>query len=544
MRESIYQIDNPWLGWDVNEPAMTILCLGLDQTRLATLAGLVPETGAGRYRLRSHPGWRERREVSELPLAEAVLLCPDSDGQAGLEAIAGLRKLAPHLAIILLLTPDQESMVAPALALGAQDCLTWGQFDAPRLIRALDLARLRQANLEKLRVEAEFYRSIVNDQTELICRLLPDGTISFANPAFCRYFGIPPERVVGLNILRHLPAEDSDYLRDFLARLTPELPLGRTEHSYQNSDGDVRWQAWSKKAFFDPQGRAIEYQCVGLDITERKLTEQTLQAVELNLRQIFLSNADGMIVADPKGRVLFVNPSAERMLAREATELVGSPFPFDLTADTHSEMCLMSRGGRKLVVAMRVVTTKWQGQPALLASLRDISELAELREELRSLSLEDELTGLYNRRGFITLARQQIKTALRMKRRMLLFFVDVDDLKMINDRLGHREGDRAIDGAAQVLRDTFRESDVVGRVGGDEFAALAMEADEDQAQPILERLRRSLNGYNQGRPGAYRLSLSVGTATYDPDGPRPLEDLLAEADRRMYQHKRGKGQHD
>lgn len=540
MRESIYQLDNTCLGWGVNELTMTILCLGLDEPQLAALDRLVPETGDGCYRLRSHEVWGKQLATTELTLAEAVLLSPDGDGLDGLEPIAGLRRLAPHLAIILLLDPEQESLVAPALTLGVQDCLTWGQFDSPRLTRALDRARLRQASLEKLRVESDFFRSIVNDQTELICRLLPDGTVTFANQAFCRYFGSPIDKTVGSNLFTFLTPAESQRLHQFLKGLTPELPVGRSEHSHQTPGGETRWLAWTNRAFFGPQGRVQEYQCVGLDITERKRTEQTLQAVELNLRQIFLSNADGMIVADPQGKVLFVNPSAERMLARGAAELVGSPFPFDLTPDTHNEMCLMSRGGRKVVAAMRVVTTKWQGQPALLASLRDISELAELREELRSLSLEDELTGLYNRRGFITLARQQIKTALRMRRRMLLFFVDVDDLKMINDSLGHREGDRAIFGAAQVLRDTFRESDVVGRVGGDEFAALAMEADEEQAQPILERLHHSLEGYNQGRPGSYRLSLSVGTATYDPDGPRPLEDLLAEADRKMYQQKRGK----
>lgn len=521
---------------------MKILCLGLDQRQVDELRGLLCESGDDRYNLHCQLELPEHLDTTQLPMAEAVILSPDGHDQSGLKVIADLRERAPHLAIILVLRADQQSLVAPALALGAQDCLTWGRFDVEDLTRVVDLSRLRQANLEKLRVESDFYRSIVNDQAELICRLLPDGTMTFANPAFCRYFGIPPARAVGLNLFRHMSAEDGDYLQNFLAGLTPEMPLGRIEHTYQSPDGDLRWQAWSKRAFFDPQGRAVEYQCVGVDITERKLTEQTLQAVELNLRQIFLSNADGMIVADLGGKVMFVNPSAERLLSRSAAELIGSAFPFELAADTANEMCLLSPGGRKLVVEMRVVATKWQGRPALLASLRDITELAELREELRALSLEDELTGLYNRRGFITLARQQIKTALRMKRRMLLFFVDVDDLKVINDNLGHREGDRAIFGAALVLRDTFREADVVGRVGGDEFAALAMEADEEQAPAILARLEHSLESYNQGRPGAYRLSLSVGTATYDPDGPRPLEDLLAEADRRMYQHKRSKSE--
>lgn len=517
-----------------------LICLSPDAALAERLRGLLDQVRPVRYRLDRLAGWPALLDSPELDGVAAVLLAMPDLGAELPERMQQLRRRAPHLAVLAWLGPDQAPLAPRALALGAQDCLREDQCDGEGLVRALDRAIARQAVVADLWAEAEFCRSVVMDQTAFLCRLLPDGSISFANPAYCAYFGVPPDKAVGVNIFHWLRPEEAALLRRFLAGLSPEQPVGRIEHPYTTQQGEVRWMKWTDRAFFDQDGRTIGYQCEGIDITERRHTEQTLQAVEANLRQIFLSNADGMIVADPAGMVQFVNPAAEKVLGLRAWELVGKPFPFGLTSDQTSEMCLVRDGGRKMTVEMRVAQTKWQGQPALLASLRDISELVELREELRSLSLEDDLTGLYNRRGFVTLARQLIKTAQRMRRRTLLFFVDLDDLKLINDRLGHREGDRALIAAGQVLKATFRESDVVARVGGDEFAALALEADDDQTRPILARLGENLEAYNQSRPGAYVLSLSVGTAVYDPAEPRPLEDLMAEADHKMYLHKRGK----
>jgi len=504
------------------------------------LRALLDETRPVRYRISRVLDWPALVASPDLQGAAALVLAVHGRGEDLPEQMRQLRRLAPHLATLVWIEPGQADLLPRALALGAQDGLVEGQCDGPGLARALDRAIARQAVTASLRAQAEFFRSVVEDQTAFICRLMPDGVISYANPAYCAYFGMAAERAVGVNIFSWLRPEEASHLRSFLAGLSPEQPVGRIEHSYTTAQGDERWMQWTDRAFFDAQGRTTGYQCEGIDITERRRTEEALQTVEANLRQIFLSNADGMIVADPTGVVLFVNPAAEAMLGQRAWEMVGRPCAFGLSLDQAGEMCLMQGGGRKLVVEMRVAATKWQGRPALLASLRDISELAELREELRALSLEDELTGLYNRRGFTTLARQLIKTALRMRRRTLLFFVDLDDLKVINDRLGHREGDRALVGASRVLRATFRESDVVARVGGDEFAALALEADEDQTRPILARLQENLAEYNHARPGSYVLSLSVGTAVYDPAEPRPLEDLMAEADHKMYLHKRSK----
>jgi diguanylate cyclase (GGDEF)-like protein len=157
-------------------------------------------------------------------------------------------------------------------------------------------------------------------------------------------------------------------------------------------------------------------------------------------------------------------------------------------------------------------------------------------EELRALSLLDDLTGLNNRRGFLTLAQQQIKMTLRNKRELVLLFVDMDDFKQINDKYGHQQGDVALQRAARVLRATFRDSDIIARLGGDEFVVLA--ADTGTSASIVERLRRELAVRNAQDGLPYTLSFSVGAARFDPENPPTIEQLLQTADAMLYEQKR------
>jgi diguanylate cyclase (GGDEF)-like protein len=157
-------------------------------------------------------------------------------------------------------------------------------------------------------------------------------------------------------------------------------------------------------------------------------------------------------------------------------------------------------------------------------------------EELRALSLVDDLTGLNNRRGFLTLAQQQIKMARRNKRELVLLFVDMDDFKHINDRHGHQQGDVALQRAARVLRATFRDSDIIARLGGDEFVVLA--ADTGTSASIVERLRHELAVRNESDGLPYTLSFSVGAARFDPEDPPTIEELLHTADSMLYEQKR------
>jgi diguanylate cyclase (GGDEF)-like protein len=159
-------------------------------------------------------------------------------------------------------------------------------------------------------------------------------------------------------------------------------------------------------------------------------------------------------------------------------------------------------------------------------------------EELRTLSISDELTGLYNRRGFYVLAEQQIKIARRAGRGMLLASADLDGLKSINDEFGHHEGDRALVDAAQILRESFRESDIIARIGGDEFVVLMTEKSEISAQILLDRLARNLEAHNRKVTRPYPFSISVGIAGFDPEEPVSLNELLVRADKSMYDSKK------
>ncbi len=175
----------------------------------------------------------------------------------------------------------------------------------------------------------------------------------------------------------------------------------------------------------------------------------------------------------------------------------------------------------------------------LVRSIRYAVERKRAEEAIRALSLEDELTGLPNRRGFFALAEQQLKVARRTKTGLYLLFADVDGLKTTNDRFGHAEGDRLIRDAARILRATFRDSDIVARIGGDEFVVLMIQTDEAAPAQFLARLDTEIERRNAGEKES-PLSLSVGVTRYAREAPVPLEELIRRADALMYEEKRKK----
>jgi diguanylate cyclase (GGDEF)-like protein len=178
----------------------------------------------------------------------------------------------------------------------------------------------------------------------------------------------------------------------------------------------------------------------------------------------------------------------------------------------------------------------------LARSLRYAIERHRLQRTLQILSLIDDLTGLHNRRGFLSLAEQQLRLILR-KGSGLLVFVDLDDLKSINDTHGHLEGNRALTATANILRACFRQSDILGRVGGDEFCVLMTDACQDSAVQVRKRLQHRVDFTNAVSASRFRLSLSVGIAEVPAVRQPPLEELLRLADALMYEQKRNKQAH-
>jgi diguanylate cyclase (GGDEF)-like protein len=179
-------------------------------------------------------------------------------------------------------------------------------------------------------------------------------------------------------------------------------------------------------------------------------------------------------------------------------------------------------------------------QPLLTRSLRYAIERHQMRLAVKNVSLIDNLTGLYNRSGFLALAERQRSIARRTGRGFILLFADLDGLKVINDTYGHAEGDRVLVAAADVLRSTFRDSDIIARLGGDEFAVLAIDAAGNNPAWPARRIREKLDRYREQNAVRPALSLSIGVVQADPSGSSPIEQLLAQADTVMYAEKRSK----
>jgi two-component system, cell cycle response regulator len=177
---------------------------------------------------------------------------------------------------------------------------------------------------------------------------------------------------------------------------------------------------------------------------------------------------------------------------------------------------------------------------SLLRAVRYAIERHNRLAELRTMSLIDDTTELYNRRGFLTLAQQQLKLANRSQRNLMLLFADLDGLKTINDTFGHSEGTRALIETSQILREIFRSSDIIARIGGDEFVVLVVETCGLSIETIVQRFEAQVRRHNVLHDRPYRLAISVGASCYNPEQPCSIEELLSRADMRMYEHKRSK----
>jgi diguanylate cyclase (GGDEF)-like protein len=195
---------------------------------------------------------------------------------------------------------------------------------------------------------------------------------------------------------------------------------------------------------------------------------------------------------------------------------------------------VLGRGAQDFLVRGELEQTR------LVRALRYAIQRHAMQAALQHLSLMDDLTGLYNRRGFIALAEQQMKLAQRAGRAMTLAFADLDSLKGINDKFGHAAGDEAILRAAEALRKTFRNSDIIGRMGGDEFTVLLVDASDDSRPAIDARLRRILNEINERVKLPFEVSVSLGTARFEPDLKMSVEELLEKADKSLYMRKRAR----
>ncbi|WP_440949772.1 PAS domain S-box protein [Methanosphaerula subterraneus] len=191
---------------------------------------------------------------------------------------------------------------------------------------AVDITDRKRAE-DALRESEERYRNVVEDQTEFITRFLPDGTHVFVNGAYCRHYGLNRDEILGHRFRPELPIEDRERVKRFFESLTTDHPVDTIEHRIIMPDGTVRWHRWSDRAIFDPSGTIIEYQSVGLDITERKQKELALDKNEQHLISIYNTVEDSIfqltVEPDRQYRFTSINAAFSRVTGLPHEQVIG-----------------------------------------------------------------------------------------------------------------------------------------------------------------------------------------------------------------------------
>lgn len=276
------------------------------------------------------------------------------------------------------------------------------------------------------------------------------------------------------------------------------------------------------------------------DITHRKFFEKDLADKCKNIFSIIEKNPDGMVVVNSKNEVLFVNPAAEKLYKRKASDFIGKLFEAPIDTKNTVEMEIEQPSGNRLIVGAIAIEIMWEGEKCYLVSLRDETENYNVREMFCEVSMRDEGTKLYNRRAFMALANQQIKMSKRKGENVYIIFADVDKLKNINDIYGHAEGDKVLAEVADCLRAVFRESDIISRLSGDEFAVMGVVAKKEDVEITKNRLKTHLALINGEKKNKYKISLSMGDVCVVSEEKTTVDELLRQADKKMYQEKHGK----
>jgi diguanylate cyclase (GGDEF)-like protein/PAS domain S-box-containing protein len=286
--------------------------------------------------------------------------------------------------------------------------------------------------------------------------------------------------------------------------------------------------------------------------------EKALTESEERYRSLVDSTDDSIYLVDRDYKYLFINKKHLSRLGLSEDEVKGKSY-HDLHSKEETELFIdraskaikqgksiqfeyaSFRDARYFLQTYSPVKNSAGETVAVTVISKDITKRKHMEDELRTVSLTDELTGLYNRRGFLVLAEQHLKMANRDKKGIYMLYADLDGLKIINDKFGHREGDVMLNETAKILRESYRESDIIARIGGDEFVVIPIGIVGNDTAIIINRLQKKIDVYNSvnGHRG-YKLEISAGLAYYDPQNPCSVDELLEKADSMMYEHKRRK----
>jgi diguanylate cyclase (GGDEF)-like protein/PAS domain S-box-containing protein len=380
----------------------------------------------------------------------------------------------------------------------------------------------------------------------------------YANPRLADMFGYTVEELLALPTVLMLvdESERGEVAGRIERRISGEMPTSTHSMRGRRKDGSlVELEVYGTTSTHEG---APAVTGTMVDVTERRRWERDLEAREQRYRHLIEHASDAVFTYDLSGCITSLNRAGEQLTgysAAEAQHMTVGDFVLPSQRallgeliqrlirdrrDTTQELEVVTKSGlqRTLEVSSRLIER--DGVPAeVLGIARDITARKQEEHALRSLTIIDELTQLYNRRGFLTLAERHLKLAARRKVGVFLLFADLDGLKTINDTYGHLAGDRALVSAADVLRRTFRSADIIARLGGDEFTVFPLEAASESGSLLIHRLEEAVQADNDANAArGFRLALSVGIARFEPDTSWTIDQLLDQADRALYAQKR------
>lgn len=385
-----------------------------------------------------------------------------------------------------------------------------------------------------------------------------DRRLLDANEPFCAALGYAREEIVG-RVPSDFDFVDEDSPGELLEHLESQGHADSFAFTVRKKDGSLLAGKCTTVAVAI-EGRPCLFSTL-LDVTGIKAAEKAQRDSELLCQTIVELAPEAVVVTSLDGVIQTFNVQAEKMfgVADPGRMNGASILEFVAPQDMHvaegqllklmftaapycGEYRLLRLDGSNFWadVSAKMIPDA-EGKPNLLLLLiRDIAARKQEEERLHSIAVSDDLTGLYNRRGFNLAARQEIKHAIRNSHGLGLLFLDIDGLKDINDSFGHSQGDAALMTAASILRRSFRDSDIIARWGGDEFVVLALDVPEGCVDRLLDRFSDNIALHNSKEGIMFTLSVSVGIAFFDPKAPLDFDELVRLADAKMYGAKRRK----
>ena len=410
---------------------------------------------------------------------------------------------------------------------------------AARVITTTAKGLLDQRKLRERSQELQQLNQSAQDGIVVVDEL---GMVESWNPAATAIFGYTAQQVLGKPLHKLLAPERyraaaDNGLNSFLKSGTGSV-IG---HAFEIQGNHAQGHEVPVELSISAVKTAKGWKAIGIvrDITMRKQVERRLEETLDSFSAMVSNSNEGLLIVNSKRRVEYINEAAARMFGSSIGAMEGEEISETFLDSTHIEHHYKREGLEPGWMQVKVSGTIWRGAPHSLLILSDITESVALREKLSRLSKSDELTGIFNRRGFIEASEQQIKIGSRLKLELGILFIDLDGMKPINDTFGHDMGDEALRATTQVLLRTLRKSDLVGRLGGDEFVALVQLDENKNVTETLKRIQQEVDCINESKTYPFILSLSVGSHQVDYDSP--LESIIDKADEQMYHAKQSKG---